>query len=218
MRSKTRHARVTTALLAGLASAALIVGCSDDSTNGTPQPAGGQPPQTAQQPDSALPHSGAPKVTDPIETAAFEADPCGVVTEVQLKSMGMTLDEFEPELDFPAGPKCDWLLHPVRAGSFGGAFLTANPEGLSNFYAKDKADEWGYFEEVDPIKGYPAVVVALNDPPGEGFCNLEVGLRDDLAFSVGVSGSWEESPLYDDPCGVAQKLAELVIKNMKGSA
>ncbi|MGH3949748.1 MAG: DUF3558 family protein, partial [Pseudonocardiaceae bacterium] len=66
-----------TTLAAGLAAATLLAGCSSE-TSGAPQ-AGGQPPS-----DSGLPHSGAPKVENPIDTKAFEADPCSMITSQQL--------------------------------------------------------------------------------------------------------------------------------------
>ncbi|MGH3517000.1 MAG: DUF3558 domain-containing protein [Haloechinothrix sp.] len=212
---RTPHTRTATALLAVLASAALLAGCSDEPTQGSPSPTGAQPPQ---QPDSALPHSGAPKVEDPIDTSGFEAEPCGVITEGQLNSVGARTRKIEPDLEGATGPSCRWSLEPIDNGSFSGAFMTANREGLSNLYSKYQSGELGFFEEMDSVRGYPAVAADLGDRRSKGYCNLEVGVRDDLTFHVGVSASFDESPNHDDPCGAARELAALAIQTMKGGA
>ncbi len=130
----------------------------------------------------------------------------------------MKVRELEPKPDFAAGPSCTWFLDPVRAGSLGVTFLTANNEGLSNTYAKDKAGAWGLFETIDPIEGYPAVMADLDDARPDGFCRIEVGIRDDLTFSAGMAASRDVSPFNADPCAAAEKAAALAIQTMKGGA
>lgn len=128
----------------------------------------------------------------------------------------MKLDDTESDPDFAAGPTCDWFL-PVGQGSIHGALLTANTEGLSLTYAKNDAGEWGLFEPVS-VTGYPAVVVGRDDDRKDGHCNLDVGIRDDLVFSIDVSASFDESPNRKDPCGAVKKVAALAIQTMKGGS
>lgn len=214
MRMKAVNTR--TLITAGLASAMLLAGCSGESTGGTGEPTTGQTVPSSPA-NSGLPHSGAPKVAEPIDAAAFESDACAILTQQQLKSVGMTLDDTESDPDFAAGPTCDWFLSPVRAGSIHGALLTANPEGLSLTYAKNDAGEWGLFKPTS-IAGYPAVIVSRADDRKDGHCNLDIGIRDDLVFSIDVSASFDESPNRKDPCGAAKKLAPLAIETMKGGS
>lgn len=206
-------------ILAGLACAALLAGCTE---GGTPTPTGTTPGgQTTGAPagNPNLPHSGAPKVSDPIaDTAKWEADPCGVVSEAQLASIGIKLRETpEPELDKSTGISCQWKTEGGFGSSFSGSLTTFNPEGMSSIYAKNEKDGLGVFEPLHPIEGHPAVRADQHDQSDSGHCGIAVGLRDDLTYDVDVSFD-RESKEAKDPCGYAVKIATLAVKTMKGAA
>lgn len=218
MRVIASHQRTATSLAAVIAATALMAACSTGSSNGESGTASPQPTAT-QTPDSSLPHSGAPKVESPIaDVAGFEANPCSVVTAEQFRTIGLKSDEPRPNTDFAAGSGCDWFFEPIDVGTINGSFMKANSEGLSNLYAKDKAGEWGLFEDAGIVEGYPAVFANRHDERSDGYCDIEIGLRDDLTYHVGVSASSDESPFRKDPCGAAKKVAALVIKTLKGGA
>lgn len=209
--------RRSVTLAAGIATVAMTMACSPDSTGGEPGPANSQPATTT--PVSSLPHSGAPKVTTPMaDVSAFESDPCSVATAEQFKSIGLKIRKSEADTESATGPSCNWFFDPAGTGTIDGSFMSANSEGLSNLYAKDKAGEWGLFQDAGKIDGHPAVFASREDERGDGACNLEVGLRDDLTFFVGVGARLDEGPLHKDPCGAAKKVAGLVIKTLKGGA
>lgn len=199
--------RMLTTVLAGLAAASLLAGCSDE-TSGAP----GREPRPTQGQTSGLPHSGAPKVDNPIDTAKFEADPCSVITKQQLSGAGITLEKVDPQPDESFGPQCSWYP-PFEWGGFSGAFLTANTEGLSVQYEKNAAGEWKYFEPLT-VEGYPAVFNGQADHRKSGKCSINVGLRDDLTYILSLTAD-QEGPYYKNPCDGAKKLAAMAIQTMK---
>ncbi|SNR48666.1 Protein of unknown function [Haloechinothrix alba] len=161
-----------------------------------------------------LPHSGAPAVEDPIaDTKAFEKDTCAVLPEEELHRLAVDVAGTETERDHEAGPACRWRTE-TRDESFTTALLTADGEGLSSSY--ENADDDGLLNELEPIAGHPAIAVDLIDRRDQGYCNVAVGLRDDLSFYVGLSSFVPDSPFYDDPCGAAYEIAEMAVETIKG--
>lgn len=199
--------RMFTTVLAGLAAASLLAACSDETT-GAP----GTEPQPTQGQTSGLPHSGAPKVDNPIDTAKFEADPCSVITKQQLSGASIPVEETKPKPDGVAGPQCTWYP-PFEWGQFTGAFLTANTAGLSVEYQKNDAGEWEFFEPL-VVDGYPAVFSGPLDHRKDGKCAISVGARDDLAYHLLLQAD-QEGPYYKNPCAGAKKLAAMAIQTMK---
>lgn len=101
--------------------------------------------------------------------------------------------------------------------SASGLFFTGIEDGLSHFYAKNEAGELGAFEPLAQIEGQPAVVAMTDDLRERGECNVHVGLRDELLYTVQMNAD-SDSPWYDDPCKAAQELATLAVRTMKGGA
>lgn len=197
--------RMLTTVLAGVAAASLLAGCSDE-TSGAPGP------QPTQGQASGLPHSGAPKVDNPIDTAKFEADPCSVITTQQLSRASIPVEETKTRLDGVAGPQCTWYP-PIRWGQFSGAFVTANTAGLSVEYAKNNGGTWEYFEPL-VVDGYPAVFSGQRDNRKGGDCGINVGVRDDLTYSLILQAD-KESLYAKNACAGAKKLATMAIQTLK---
>lgn len=205
--------RVVSRTAAMLAVGGVLAACSGPSA-GTPVAPITSTSSTNTQ-GSGLPHSGAPKVSEPIDTVRFESDPCKVLTAKQFRTIGLTLDESEGDPEGRAGATCDWFL-PLGEGTVGATFLTANREGLSNAYAKNAAGQWDLFEPISPIAGHPAVIADMRDDRKRGVCFLQVGLRDDMSYNIGVQAATEKNALAKDPCGVAKKVAALALETMQG--
>ncbi|MDV6013722.1 DUF3558 domain-containing protein [Haloechinothrix sp. LS1_15] len=201
------------AVLAALACTAMLVAaaCSDE-TAGSAERDGADNGQQSED----LPHSGAPAVGDPIEDlSTFEDDMCRVLRDDQLEQLPVHVSEAEPGYLDTVGPKCSWRTES-RSESFGAYLVTGNPEGLSHVYAQDAEGLFEYFEELDPVVGHPAVAANYNDDRKDGYCTVDVGLRDELHFYVAMSAVDDSSPYHDDPCGAAYEIAELVVETMKG--
>ncbi len=208
---------ITAATASLLTLGVVLTGCSD-AENGTPEASGDTGANQGSSQDSKLPHSGAPAVTDPIDTAKWENDPCTVITAAQFSSVGLKNVEAKPD-DAMAGPKCDW--YPPGRGKLGGTFVTASPtsdspEGLSTVYANNK--EYGYevWQALEPVQGHPVVAATEFDDRSKGYCAVAVGLRDDLVYDVSVTDP--EKNYGKDPCATAAKIATLAVKTMKGGA
>ncbi|AUI62528.1 DUF3558 domain-containing protein [Amycolatopsis sp. BJA-103] len=192
--------------IAALASVALLGGCSDQKT-GTPTP-------TSAPSSTGLPTDGAPAVTDPIaNTAAAEADPCSTISNPEIESIGGKVKRSELE-QLTMGNACAWVFqespNTVSAG-----LVTGNKDGLSALYAQHATGGLTTFKPVDPVNGYPAVIYA-NGGEGKGNCTLAIGVRNDLVYNV-IPRLSSGHPSFSDPCGMAVKVAEAAIKNLKGA-
>ncbi|MGH3515932.1 MAG: DUF3558 domain-containing protein [Haloechinothrix sp.] len=195
-------------LVAGLVAGSLVAGCS----GGT---AGEPVATTSPTASSGLPHSGAPKVENPIDTAGFEASPCTMLTDQQLAEAEIGIENVKPDPGNSFGPTCTWYP-PFEWGQFNAALLTANKDGLSTMYQKNLDGDWAFFEKLT-IAAYPAVAADDNDDRKDGYCTVNVGVRDDLTLYVHVQLD-DESPFYSDPCGGAEELATMAIQTMTGGA
>lgn len=191
----------------------VLTGCSNEEP-GTPETSA----NSGNSQDSELPHSGAPAVTDPIDTSKWEAKPCAVITAAQFSTVGLKKVEAEPD-DAMAGPKCNW--YPEGRGLLGGTFITASPtskspQGLSTVYANNKEYDYKVWQELPPIQGHPIVAATEFDDRPRGECAVAVGLRDDLVYDVSVTDP--EKSWGKDPCATAAKVAKLAVTTMTGGA
>ncbi|WP_233594671.1 DUF3558 domain-containing protein [Amycolatopsis sp. WAC 04169] len=195
-------------LVSVLAVAALLaVGCSTK-TSGTAEPSTPLPDATD------LPRAGAPKVTAPLKTEQLTNDPCGAATDADIEGIAGKLKGSKVE-QIGGGPTCSWVLADL-AGSINGGLNVSQPDGLSHLYAlKRQGSGVTTFKPLPDIAGYPAVVFA-NGGEGAGNCNLAVGVRDDMMYTV-VTALFDNSPGYNDPCGSSVRVAELAIQHLKAA-
>ncbi|MEV6605961.1 DUF3558 domain-containing protein [Kutzneria sp. NPDC051319] len=209
-----RHHSLKIGLLA-VALAAVTAGCSTPPVVGTPGPQ-----SNGVAADGKLP-SGAPHVANPLDTTRGQSAPCNVLTQAQISSLGIVATG-KPSTD-PTGPGCNWsdtstipLLMTIGTG-----FITASKGGLSSLYvqAESLKKAGGYFEPVDPIQGFPAVLYGQLDDrkdktnPG---CGLAVGVSDTLQFTVSVDTTTAHQQF--DPCAIAKKVADFVMTNLKAGS
>ncbi|MFD5243025.1 DUF3558 domain-containing protein [Amycolatopsis sp. NPDC058340] len=195
-------------LLSVLAVAAVLTAGCNGETGGKAEPSTPKPDATA------LPRAGAPKVTTPLKTEKFTTEPCSAATDTEIEGIAGKVKSSKVE-QVAGGPTCSWILADL-AGSINGGLNVSQPEGLSHLYAlKQQGSGVTTFKPVPDIAGYPAVVFA-NGGEGAGNCNLAVGLRDDMMYTV-VTALFDDSPAYNDPCGTSVKLAELAIQRLKAA-
>lgn len=195
-------------IAAGTAALALLAGCSTGGgTTGTPT--------SATQATSASNGSGAPKIQNPLNVKAVEADPCSAVTAAQVQAFGLpgvTGRVGSSDL----GPDCVWLgsSTPGRMSPAVGVL----PEGtnLSTILPK-KDTAYQVFEALPDIQGYPAYITLLVDQRKDGNCSVLVGVSDEKAI-LSTFQSDEGSPKFSDPCGAATEFANLAITTIKAGA
>ncbi|MER7862682.1 DUF3558 domain-containing protein [Amycolatopsis japonica] len=191
--------------LATLASVALLGGCSDQKS-GTPTP--------TSAPSTGLPSNGAPAVADPItNTAGVETDPCSAIPNPVIESIGGKVKRTDLE-KLSMGNSCAWIFQEAP-NTVSAGLVTGNKDGLSALYAQNATGGLTTFKPVDPVNGYPAVIYA-NGGEGRGTCTLAVGVRNDLVYTV-IPRLSDDHPSFSDPCGMATKVAEAALKNLKGA-
>lgn len=198
---------------------ALVAGCSEEPGSPTPSGDAGQPSQTSPgQPANGLPHSGAPKVENPIDTTKWESDPCAVITAEQLSAAGFPSAEVEEDLNSAGGSHtCDWTWLNELSSATGRFAMDSIEDGLSHFYSRNAEGTLEAFEPLSSIEDYPAVIAMTDDVRENGECSVDIGLRDDSLYIIQMTAD-SDSRWYEDPCKAAQELATLAVQTMKGGA
>ena len=187
---------------------ALLAGCgTGGGTTGTPT--------TATQPTSAGNSDGPPKIQNPLDVKAFEADPCSMVTPAQVEAFGLPGVAGKVNTLSP-GAACSWLGNSTPARMSPGAAILPDGTNLASIYP-NRDTAYRAFEPQPAIQGYPAFIALVADSRKEGNCSLLVGVSDEKALSVTFQSD-EGSPKYADPCGAATEFANLVITTIKAGA
>jgi hypothetical protein len=188
-----------------LSAALLAAGCSS-SAPGEPGPlttsAGAVASSTANL-------YGAPHVSNPLDTSAFQKNPCSSLTTAQLNALNVgTQSEVRNN---PAGPTCAWKPGAGESRSVALITYVTSGQGLSGVYSDKNAG--GPFEILPPVDGYPAVYAPVTDERSRGVCQIGVGVSDTLVVVIGLtinSGQYKT-----DPCTPNTQLAADVISNIK---
>ncbi|MEV8610712.1 DUF3558 domain-containing protein [Amycolatopsis sp. NPDC051373] len=191
--------------------AALVAGGCSAPTAGVAQPA----PNSA---SGTAPDSRAPKVTDPLDPAAYLGKPCALVPESVLAPLRYPA-QGEATVSGPfaeAGPGCGWQIG-AEGLSVQIIIGTGNRDqgmgGLAGIYRAKDAGQLGFVDPAPSVAGHPAVFSDLSDRRARGNCNLWVGLSDDLAFATAAQGYQGEQ----DSCQVAETVAGAVVGTLKGA-
>jgi hypothetical protein len=193
---------------------ALAAGCTTESA-GDAAPATTRPAtdSTSRSSDVTnaddLPTDGAPKVGDPLDTTAFQKDPCRALTPAQ--SEGLNVGAAGQSNDGPLGKGCEWSNQETR-GKTNVVFLDKDPRGLSAEYKV--AEKFAYFDELEPIDGYPAIARDGVDDRPRGYCTVVVGVSNEIAFETNLQLSLENVG-KKDPCEVAAEVAGMALQTMK---
>lgn len=200
--------------LAGLACATLVLvtSCGDGEANGSPT----TPPQAPVAPSSS--NFGAPTVENPLDTSSIDTKPCDVATPEQIEQLPGTVRETFSEGRAAKSKSCVWIFEDERGDSFGnitaGTNLEDGADGLRTLYKAQSRGTLTVFEELQPVRGYPAVAYEQGGE-NEGDCTMAVGLRDDTVYLISI-GLLEDHPNYTEPCALGAKIAEFAIEYLKG--
>ncbi|QFU94132.1 DUF3558 domain-containing protein [Amycolatopsis sp. YIM 10] len=195
----------------------LLSGCEGKDVPGTPTvPTAGaaEPAPSADAPD--VPAFGAPKVASPIDISKSEAQPCETLTDAQIADLlGTDTKESRDESgDVIAGPGCGWHSYGSQAAFVAVLFPKVTDIGLSGFY-REKGDQYKFFEEMAPVRGYPTVAWNNTDEKAIGRCNVVAGTSDRATVNVTVRQS-EQNVGKKDPCEAARDVLDMVIGNIQG--
>ncbi len=138
-----------------------------------------------------------------------------MLTAGQLSQLGITTQP-KPDLASKLGPSCEWNAFDEIGITIHATLLTIG-SSLAKVYQQHAQGQWPFFEPVADVSGYPGVLLDSLDAQPKGKCQLIVGLRDDLAYSVQVSID-TDSKEYGNPCPVLRKATEMAVSTMKAGS
>ncbi|PRY42698.1 uncharacterized protein DUF3558 [Umezawaea tangerina] len=141
--------------------------------------------------------------------AKFIDKPCDVLTSAQITTLG-TFKEAKPSTD-STGPSCRWAAtDPTKGISYTVSLLT---DGTTIDKVTENVKTAPVYRKAE-VSGLPAVSSDSTD--GKGTCATAVGASSKDTFLVQISTLNESTPEYKDSCGATEKVAALVIQNLKG--
>jgi hypothetical protein len=146
-------------------------------------------------------------------TTAVESDPCSAIATAQVESIGGKVKSVTTD-ELSLGRGCAWIFDDL-AGNVNAGLVTGNKKGLSSLYSQNTRGGLTSFAPVTEIAGYPAVTYE-NGGERKGGCTLAVGVRNDLVYTI-IALLNDNNISYNDPCGVATKMAQFGIQHLKGA-
>jgi hypothetical protein len=189
-----------TAAIAAAVTLGLAAGC-------TPSP----PPIPQDPPVSVPPIPG----TGLAGAARFRTDPCAAVSVEQLNSLGFTGGERTVD-----GHRCVTRFGPVASID-----LVNRGDSLRTLYLEHARghDTGNHWEPITVDTIHPAVIVAIDDNTpsrqADGPLGCTLALAADNTTLVYITAATytkpQTGPWQHDPCGAAQKIAELAVHNLK---
>lgn len=188
---------LTTVVLAGT-----VAACSGkDPGRPTPETTSGATETTS---TSKKPASG-----PDLDLSKFAGDPCKLLKSDQLAQLG----DFDPakQRSNSLGPGCTWDPKDVTKGASYEITLSTKGNNLESMMKNAKTEP--VFKETT-VAGYPAF--SSDGTNGKGNCGTYVGTSDKEAIVVQISLEDKTAPEYQDSCSATEKVAALVIQNLKG--
>ncbi|WP_086838961.1 DUF3558 domain-containing protein [Amycolatopsis kentuckyensis] len=182
-----------------------LAGCGGK-TRGTANPA----PSTAESGSETTRSTAdtAPRVPSPLNTASITSDACATMNASARSSLG--LGEGQPRTT-GNGPSCTFQESADPGNQIDVTTVTANKNGLQDVY-DTKAND-AYFGETQAY-GYPGVYAAAVDDRKNGKCGLFVAVTDQLTVNILVQ--YDNGAGAADPCSVAMKFGESMIRTLGG--
>jgi len=181
----------------------VLAGCSTP-TVGSARPAGNAPPTT-----NSANNFGAPKVTTPLDTTKYQANPCATLTPAQLQALGIGQPgKVTPD---PTGALCDWSPQLDISYTFGfnTSFEPGDAKGLANAYQLGGPSS---MQRLPDVHGQPAVTQPSQNT--DGSCTIYLGATDVISYAAAVVIA-AGLPHFADPCTVAARIADDATATMK---
>lgn len=183
-----------------------VVGCSEQKKPSSPSSVPSSPQA------ESLPHSGAPKVLNPLPASAIGGDPCQSMTADQLKDALGQIQRTKPDTNSVVGPGCIWSNLDTDANLAVG-YNSGDHSGLSGWYENTKPQAVVWKELT--VQGFPAVAhVTPSGGDPKDFCQISVGINDQQTVDVTV-GLGDSKKGNTDPCQVTAHAADVVVANLR---
>nr|BFE98538.1 hypothetical protein GCM10020241_02140 [Streptoalloteichus tenebrarius] len=203
--------RVVVSAVAGSALVALVAGCSS-SVAGQPSASGGGSGSSVSG-GSGKERLSPPLEQPPLDLKPFETKPCELLKPEQVASL--TRAEPPESKDGILGPECAWpAVDPVRDTSISLTINVKTGEGLEGTYRR--RSNFGQFKEFR-VAGYPGVHANESEKAeGMGNCGSRIGVSDSTALLIIVQAR-KGNPDYSTSCRLNEKIAEMMIQNLKAA-
>ncbi|MCR6483446.1 DUF3558 domain-containing protein [Amycolatopsis sp. OK19-0408] len=148
-------------------------------------------------------------------TARFRADPCSAVTVEQLNSLGFTGGDRSVD-----GNRCVTKFGPVASVDTVNRDNSLRTLYLEHARGHDTGNHW---EPITIDTVHPAVIVTVDDnvpskqADGPLGCTLALAADDStlIYITAATYDKPEAGPWQHDPCGAAQKIAEVAARNLR---
>jgi hypothetical protein len=191
-------------MLTAAAAMLLVSGCSQKSAGeASPQSSPGTAEGTTTTTSSAS--STGPELS----VTKFASNPCGLLKADQLAQLG-TFKAPETS-DNPLGNKCRWAAQDILKGAAYSVIVGTKGQTFDEV-AKNSQGVKVY--RATTVGGYQAVSSDATD--GKGNCTTAVGTSSKDVFVVQISIENENAPEHADSCAATEKVAALVVQNLKG--
>lgn len=196
----------------------MVLAACSQAEPGSPEPGTSTSSPASPSTSSSDTAGEVPKVDNPLDPSAYLNNPCKLVSQSDMASLGYTEPgsanvEDGGDDDPFAGPSCSWFAEGVEGIYVG--IGTGNRDhgagGLRSAYSNYQ-NGWNKYWEPTTINGYPAAFTDTHDFRSEGEYKLLVGIRDDLTIGVLTDG------YVDDPDQAPEDIktvAGMVIDTLK---
>lgn len=192
---------ITLTLLTTAAFVTAVSGCSTkDPGNATTE----SPTTETTSPSTSKRASG-----PDLDLSKFTSDPCQLLNTGQLAQLGSF--KAPEKWDAPLGPGCRWNAKEVTKGAAYAVALSTKGNTLESMIASGRTEP--VFREAT-VAGYPAF--SSDGTNGKGNCSTYVGTSTKNAIVVQMAVENKDTPEYKDSCGATEKVAALVVENLKG--
>jgi hypothetical protein len=181
----------------------LVAGCSQKN------PGDANPQSNPSTAESTSATSSANPTGSELSVAKFASNPCGLLTADQLAQLG-TFKAPETS-DNPLGNKCRWGAQDILKGAAYSVIVGTKGQTFDDV-AKNSQGVTVY--RPTTVGGYQAVSSDATD--GKGNCTTAVGTSSKDVFVVQISIENESAPEHADSCAATEKVAALVVQNLKG--
>lgn len=190
-----------TALLTAVFAFGALAGCTSTQTGGNPttaQPTGGG--QTSSQPTS---EASGPK----LDIAKFVSAPCSILTASQVATLGAVRAP-QPSTN-TLGPNCTWDgQDPLRNSGYEVSVTTGKDFDAMNENSKKNPV---YVEKkIDGVD-----VISTDGTDASMYCLTSIRVSQTDSVTVQISGASEERATKK-PCPETERVAQLIITNLKG--
>ncbi|GAA2784939.1 DUF3558 domain-containing protein [Crossiella cryophila] len=196
----TRSIRLATVLVSG---ALVLSGCGGGGTTTT---------QTTSAATSSSKQGLAPPINTPLSVEAFKSRPCDLLTPAQRATVGATRSAEIRESDL--GPACVWKEKDSSVDTSVDVTLYTNPQAVNWERLFERREQEPFFEPAGELAGVPAVHINDESKAERGSCSTHLGLSKDVILRVSVDLPLK-SPEYKTPCVVSDRMATLMIQNIK---